>query len=364
MADFSFGAAGGGAAVGLDHFLQQMLEEEKLKRLTDATNAQQQETSRHNLATEDLAGRQHTMMATEADARTREMSREHDLMETARQRDDARVLGDTIPSGTVLDPTDPAVQMMQSGGQASLLKMQAGRPTVDTGPLEPGDTGDARQPGLLKMRSFGQANTEAGRKVQADELARQNARDAETVKHDRAMENKPPAVALVNTETGFQTKADVAKKLAAGETVGGPEAAQTKNRRDLAEAVGSHFDDVNNLLDEAESKGLLGPLKGRTFVDFMAGKVGSTGNAENDQLLGDLRTQLGMVRTGVAALHGRTGANVGIAKDIEKKMDEGYMDVNLIKGGLKGLRSWVDTYAKKKGSSAVSNADPLGILKP
>lgn len=357
MAGFNLGAAGAGASEGLDVVLNRLMEEEKMRQFAAATQAQQQETGRHNLATEDIAGRQHTLAATESDARIREMAREHDMAETSRQRDDARALGESIPGGTVLDPTDPAATMMQAGGQGSLLKMQQGRPAVDTGPLEPGDTGDARQPGLLKMRSFGQANIEAGRKAQADTLERQNTVDTERERHDRAMEGKPPAIALVNTESGFQTKEDVAKKLKAGETVGGPESAQTKNRRDLADAVGSHFDDVNQLLDEAEKKGLLGPLAGRTFVEFMAGKVGSTGNTENDQLLGDLRTQLGMVRTGVAALHGRTGANVGIAKDIERKMDESYMDPNIIRGGLKGLKSWVDKYAAKKGAAPTGAAD-------
>jgi hypothetical protein len=124
----------------------------------------------------------------------------------------------------------------------------------------------------------------------------------------------------------------------------------------MADAVGSHFDDVSQLIDEANKRGLLGPLRGRTFAEFMAGKVGSTGNADDDQLLGDLRTQMGMIRSGVASLHGRAGANQGIAKEIEKRMDEGFMDPAMLHGSLGGLKKWVDTYARKKGSDGTTGS--------
>jgi hypothetical protein len=138
--------------------------------------------------------------------------------------------------------------------------------------------------------------------------------------------------------------------------VGYKPSGQEQNRQDMASRVVSHFGTVEEQLKEANDRGLLGPLAGRTFTDFMAGRVGSTGNDADDELIGELRQNLGLVRSGVASLHGRAGANAGIAASIEKKMDEGHMSYAELSGGLKALKNWATTYAAPTGRSGVGAA--------
>lgn len=346
---------GAGASEGLDSVLQRMLLEAKLKQQSDIDSGHLAETTRHNLAAEDLAGRQHQLQSMDTQARIRESEAAHADTNAARIATEGRAAAEAIPGGTVIPESDPAVGQMQRAGMGSILRGLKSRPAVDVGPLQPEDTGAAvPTDSVIKLKTNAQREKDA-----AD--SRATAGTDERIRHDKAMENKAPAPdrVLIQTPEGYVRRSDATTTLANGGTVSGPESAQTKNRRDMADAVGSHFDDVNSLLDEADKKGLLGPLKGRTFVEFMSGKVGSTGDAASDELLGELRTQLSMIRTGVASLHGRTGANVGIARDIEKKMDEGYMDPAMIRGSLKGLKSWVDKYAKKPGADGTA-ATPSG----
>lgn len=128
-----------------------------------------------------------------------------------------------------------------------------------------------------------------------------------------------------------------------------------RTRQITAATVGGHFDRAKELLAQANAKGLLGPIQGR-YADFEAGKIGSTGNPENDQLLGELRLYLSLARSGVAQLHGRGGANVGIVQGIEKKMDESKMSYDALMGALNGMQDWVDAYAKPSASSSLSPA--------
>lgn len=365
-------ATAAGAGQGLEDVLNRLMMESRLKQMSDQTNAAQAETVRSHTANESIDRDRIAAMERERVSRDALTARNNQDQSEARARDDGRALGESIPADAFLPTGDPAISQMQRGGVGSLLKMKSSMPSTSTvgGMTMPGDenpsaaqasTAEASSPiGMIKLRSAAQ-----GEKALADERAlatqkEQGARDAETIRHNKVTENKPPPIdhVLIQTPEGYMPRSAAAATLAAGGRVDVPESATTKNRRDMASAVGSHFDDVSSLIDEADQKGLLGPLKGRTFVEFMSGKVGSTGDAKNDELLGELRTQLGMIRTGVASLHGRAGANVGIAKDIEKKMDESYMDPAQLRGALKGLKSWVDKYATKPGAEAAPGGDP------
>lgn len=342
-----------GAGEGLDQMLTRLLTEQRMKQMADATTASQAETNRSHLANEGIDRDRIAASERERISRDAMTAADHADASASRVRDDGRALGDQIPAGTVIPETDPAVSQMDRAGLGSILRGVKSRPAIDVGPLQPEDKGQAIPvDSRIKLKSFSQAE-----KTAADDRA--NVSEADRIRHEKVMENKPaaPDRVLIQTPDGYVRRSDATATLQGGGKVAGPESATTKNRRDMATAVGSHFDDVSSLIDEADSKGLLGPIAGRTFADFMAGKVGSTGNAENDALLGDLRTSMSMIRSGTASLHGRTGANVGIAKDIEKKMDEGHMSAAELKGSLKALKSWVDTYAKKPGAEQSGKAD-------
>lgn len=356
-------SAGAGAADGLKEMLTEMLAQEANKR----ANRQTDETGRHNLAQEDLEGKR--IEATDRERASRDAmvaANYRDQSEKA-VRDDGRALAEEIPGGTPLDEGDSAIPQITKAGLGGLLRgMKAtsstpmeepnamgGESTVSSDPDMVSFSGKEMGPkSKIKLRTAAQ-----NEKMIADKRAEDAA--AETGRHNVAMENKPSSSdnALIRTGDGYMRRKDAAGVLAGGGEVPGPDSAQVTNRRDMATAVGSHFDDAEQLINDADSKGLLGPIGGRTFAEFLAGKVGSTGNAENDELLGDLRTSLGMVRSGTASLHGRSGANVGIAKDIERKMDEGHMSAAELKGSLHALRKWVNTYATKKGKGGGGGGD-------
>lgn len=119
----------------------------------------------------------------------------------------ASKLADTIPGDTFIGANDPAVKTMAGGGYQSLLTPQdatlpMGRDFV--GPMPNGETPQqaqvGRPQGFLKVRSAKQADTEtdnqrqaakdaAGAQEKAAELIRQQARDAETGRHNRAEES-------------------------------------------------------------------------------------------------------------------------------------------------------------------------------
>lgn len=135
-------------------------------------------------------------------------------------------------------------------------------------------------------------------------------------------------------------------------------------RTDMAGKVASHFPDIQNEIEQADAKGLLGPLAGRTMSQFLAGAVGSTGNPENDALLDALKLDLTLISSGVASLHGRQGANQGIAKDIKTLLDTNKMSRAGLEGALGRLKVWTDTYAGTGATPGDSNAKPDLIWDP
>lgn len=83
-------------------------------------------------------------------------TRKRDDEATAARTDTAnRALNDQMAPGTFMQPTDPTVGRLKTVGG---VREQQERPTVDVGPLQPGDTGEARQHGFIKTPSFNQAD--------------------------------------------------------------------------------------------------------------------------------------------------------------------------------------------------------------
>jgi hypothetical protein len=373
-------AGAAGAGNGLEQVLNRIAEDAKMEQLKKIQNGQLDESVRSHTANEAIDRERIAAAERERISRDAMTNKNYQDQSDRAARDDGRALAEEIPGGTVLDQGDNAISQIQKGGLGGLLR---GIRATSATPLEQpnavgGESTVSSDPDMasfagkeipatsrIKLRTQAQNEKKIAdeRDASRDEAAQ--GRDEATAAYRERMLNKPqsPSIAIVPTADGIQwvdrrNPAGGAQPLkgAGGEQLQQPDPAAIRTRRDLATSVGSHFQDVHDLLDEADRRGLLGPLKGRTYLEFMSGKVGSTNNPENDELLGELRTQMGMVRSGVAQLHGRAGANQGIAQSIEKKMDEGYMDPNMIRGGLKGLEKWVNTYATKKGSGGGGSA--------
>lgn len=131
--------------------------------------------------------------------------------------------------------------------------------------------------------------------------------------------------------------------------------AQVVARTDMAGKIGSHINDLQGELDEAEKRGLLGPVGGRVS-DFLSKEWGSTGNPDNDELMNSLRFDLSALRTGFASLHGRGGANSGIANDLKTNLEAAPMSHAGISGAVKAAKKWIDGYAAGPGAGKGSAA--------
>lgn len=353
---FSLEAAGAGASEGLDTMLQRLLLEQTMGQRGEA----QKEDVRHNQATEALSGRQLDIAA--GDKASADAARQATIAASGRAAED-EARRKQMEDDALSNPNTPEIVKQFINLRRITPKGETVPPEV-LGLKKPSER--APHPVTIDLPGEGTSlpatqNLDTGQVFYRgqDVTARKP-----TIHHE-------PQISIGQTDDGFvripkaggaaspvldQNRAPVMPKSPA----------QVAARQDLAERVSSHFDDVQSMLDAAEKRGLLGPLKGRTFNEFMAGKVGSTGNAEDDELLGELRQNLSLVRSGLAQLHGRGGANIGIVQSLEKNMDAGFMDHAQLKGALRGMKSWVDTYAKKKGKpaapGAVDDTDPLGMF--
>lgn len=363
---------GAGANDGLEEYLNDMLRQQALS-----------ETVRHNQATESLTGR--GIDATEgyrAEAQ-RQNALVHQQMEQDREARQANMVRDDTRAG--LDELMPGAQISKATHD-NAIKVGAALPERFTDVKQfPDDfVGPLPENSPQRGETTGYTiNPKEAAKPETSETLRRDTINVNgkpedamvgektgTIHHLLSTGQPPPPGAkithyeqpdhtLIQSGEGYMPRPAAAAKLAAGEEVPLGTPAQTRTRQDLAQRVGTHFDDVQSLLDEANDKGLLGPLSGRTYTDFMAGKVGSTGDAKNDELLGELRQNLSLLRSGTAQLHGRGGANVGIVQNLEKNMDEGHMSYSELTGALHGMKHWVDTYAAKPNTAApAATSDP------
>lgn len=377
---------GAGAGEGLLEYLKNQLAQEK-------SNQEQQsitEVGRHNLASESNQSRQ----LDQNDQLRRDSLAEKTTNDQA-LRDQSLNAG--IRSGQEAAP----IGMRQSGDEVNRA-VKAGLPKSNWGPWSPPDLSgqDSAEGPIAPNPSEGmpwlgtQAGIEKLAKDKADATAKANKHAAASMGRDieqsdgvyrehpdgtmeplynpdgsrvKKLHLAPPPV-VIQSDSGpligdRSTGNTRAFKSPDGQSTVGPKlTGQESDRRDRATTVTGIFDDAQHLLKEANDKGALGPLAGRTMTDFLAGKVGSTGNADTDNTLGELRAAMEMARTGAASLHGRMGANAGIAKDLQKRMDEGYMSYDLINGGLTELKKIVQKYATGNPKAGTQSADPAGDI--
>lgn len=153
---------------------------------------------------------------------------------------------------------------------------------------------------------------------------------------------------VTRTAGGTGTATDITDKKT-GQPLTPKMTGQEANRASMAGHVASGIDRAQDELDEAEQQGLLGPLAGRTYGEFLAQKLGTTGNAEADDLLGRLQLDLKNISTGFAAIHSQRGS-VGNARGIEQQLNSTKMSHALINGGLESIKQWVNDYAGDRGT--------------
>jgi hypothetical protein len=77
----------------------------------------------------------------------------------------------------------------------------------------------------------------------------------------------------------------------------------SRNMAQMASATQPHVQNLRNEINEAERRGYIGPLAGRATIDFLAGRVGSTGDREADRFLGQLMTDSKLMTSAMLRTH-------------------------------------------------------------
>ncbi len=139
----------------------------------------------------------------------------------------------------------------------------------------------------------------------------------------------------------------------------------TRSSSEFATTILPHIDEMRQMIKDADSKGYIGPAAGRVYGQFMAGKVGSTGNDDADQLLGKMRAMDSLLKTGSMRVHfgARGGANM--YDHFSDMLNTGKQSAAMLNGSLDTMQKFMEGYAaagKPAGNSKPeNNNDPLGI---
>lgn len=161
------GVAGGAAA------LRQTLIDRAMREQAQQQMLMQQQRGAMDLRRMDQADRAQDFNEQLRTDQLGEQMAQHQDAAKARFDTGTLALDEATPAG-FLPKTSPIVGRLQMAGA---LTPQAERPAVDTGPLLPGDTGDAREEGFLKRETPKQGNlridNERAAQVQTDRVANQ-----------------------------------------------------------------------------------------------------------------------------------------------------------------------------------------------
>lgn len=170
----------------------------------------------------------------------------------------------------------------------------------------------------------------------------------------------PPDRTVMSTAEGFIPRPDVTAAAKRGEPLQQVEPAAIRTRKDMATRVKEHVPDAMDLIEEADKRGLLGPALGR-WADLLANKLGSTGNEDDDDLMGQLSFVLSGLRTGFANVHGgaRGGGSIQMAAMWKEVFDSKQMSKARLMGALKEEQKWLTGYAGGKGKEQPTK--PAGI---
>lgn len=380
---------GGGAAEGLDTFLERLLRQQAEERASRMAA----ETGRHNMAEEGIQSRNLDLMGRYRqdsldETKRRDQSTASDrLVDNMRASLEQRPIGGDVSTGEYVNERGlGAPEALYKKDPGYVEPSPTGQVSSDPTTGEPTFSGSTPpdKPSTIKFRGTQKQLTDRARVDQTGRSSGQQKAytlDGEVIdatydpKTQRVMYQgqdvtdrvehyeKPAAPYALQTlnESGDPTVKFVNKTPGAEFAARPP--APVMTRMYSARGVVSHIDDIIDEIHEADRRGLIGPIAGR-WSDFLAGKVGSTGDAENDALLGSMRADLKLLTSGTVMTHFQSRGGQGMVENFQKLLDSGKMSADQLVSAIGAMRNWLDTYAKNPATTGTgSSADPLGLLK-
>jgi hypothetical protein len=341
------GTFGAGGAIGAVDALKQIL----MERIAAQERQRRAMVEDRNFGLQNKQLDLQTQLRGDQLAETRRMHDSEDARnkETAADRvfKENQSINESIPPDTFLEPSSPVVGRLQSIGA---VKPQEERPAVDTGPLLPGDTGEAKKQGFLKLATAKQIDTRTDNARQADQIARERERDAETKRHNEKMESKPPALSTVTIQTvdaqGNPVTRVMPKSEAVGQEFKGRPNATSANRADSALAVKQTGEDIIRQLSDPAFRSAVGPTLGRynTLRDFIGNPP-----PEYAQLAGQIESYA-LANMGV---HGMRSAQGSV--QIARLLDQRHTPESLI-ATIQGLNSFSQHFLENAGRGGTQPA--------
>lgn len=313
--------------------------------------------------------RQATLQASQANQSAQEQDRVFKENQT---------LNESTPADTVVGPSSPIFGRLMSIGALRDKGIQAEAPPAaiaenpDAPPQDiPGTIENAPMPsGRLYRKNAtekqqandakeAQAKAETDRRLAAEAdtkqfrsgtLARQQGQDAETARHNKAMENKatnPSVVAIQTVDDKGNPVTRMVPKVAGAEFAK-PPSAVTANRLDSAKVVVQTGDDM--IAEINQMKAQLGPLMGRagSFRDFIGNPP-----PEFSHLAGQIESYA-LANMGVHGMRSKQGAD-----DIKLLLDQKHTPESLINAiqGVGGFsRHFLENAGRGNGSDQTQSA--------
>lgn len=133
--------------------------------------------------------------------------------------------------------------------------------------------------------------------------------------------------------------------------------AQTRSSAEFAQSLLPHLDKMEQLVETLDQKGLLGPANGRFWNNFLAGKVGSTGDPATDQALGEFRAFDGLIKTGAMKAHFGSRGGQQMYDHFNDLINGGKQSKAEMLGALSGIRSFMNGYVD-------AGRSPIGVQTP
>lgn len=147
--------------------------------------------------------------------------------------------------------------------------------------------------------------------------------------------------------------------------------AAIRSMGETAVTVLPHIEELKNTIHEAAQQGFIGPVAGRVYGDFLAGKVGSTGDKSADALLGKLRAQDSLVKTAMLRTHFGARGGQQMYEHFANIMNTGVQSEEEMMGALDVMSNFAQGYAHAGGvnqnnfnAGGAASFDPKSLKVP
>lgn len=370
---------GAGASKGLEEYLLDMLREGQLEDARTRTS----ESQRSNRADEALRGR-----GLDESARARQaqeaanaltakgLAEERLRQENNRTRDDMRAgLDDLLPGVTVSPQThDAAVKTGAALPERFKSIVPFGEdfvgPIQEEGPQRNEATGYTLEGNKQAVNSSLEDFTLDGQHVQGNRDPRTN-KITSLTGEDITARVKPwvkpaaPDHVLVQTGSGYMTREEALKLLAAGQDVPLATTGSTRTMQEGATMLRPNVKDLATMAQQLDQQGLFGPIMSR--VRQAAVKIGTTGTPEEiqqqmaevgaairndpalngDRLAGRFATTLGLMTSGMGRVHGgaRGGGSIQMIEYLKSLLSDS-SSLPMFMGRLDAMDTFLEHYEK------------------